>query len=302
MKVGITGGSGFIGKLLTRELCNKGHEVIIFSRKNTLPSFFKTLSNIHLITTNLPSSNDLEGLDGLINLTGESILGTKWDLAGKKSLWNSRVDYTKYLVDNLLKTKKKPSFFIAGSAIGFYGMYENEIPVCTEDSIAGSDFLADLCKNWEIESTRAVDLGIRTTIIRTGIVLDPNDGALKQMIVPFKLFTGGPIGNGRQYMSWIHREDMIGAIIYLLENPSLSGIYNMVAPNSVSNEVFSNMLGETLNRPSFFRVPGIALNLIYGEASLILTKGQNVKPKRLIESGYQFKFPELKQALKSLLK
>jgi uncharacterized protein (TIGR01777 family) len=279
-----------------------GEEVIIFSRKNSLPQELMGLANIHLVSTSKPSAKDLEGVDALVNLAGESVVGEKWSDKRKEALRTSRVDFTRSIVEELAKVKVKPKVFLQGSAIGFYGMHETGKPVFSEDAKSGEDFLAKLCVDWEEEANRMKEFGVRTVLIRTGIVLSPESGAMQQMLLPFKMFVGGPLGNGKQYMSWIHLADMIGAIQFLLANPKAEGAFNFTAPNPCSNEEFSTVLGKVMGRPSFMRVPSFPLIALYGEGAEVILKGQNVIPTKLTALNYQFQFPELKPALEDLLK
>lgn len=302
MKIAIVGGSGFIGRNLAKALHRAGEEVIIFSRKNSLPQELMGLANIHLVSTSKPSAKDLEGVDALVNLAGESVVGEKWSDKRKEALRTSRVDFTRSIVEELAKVKVKLKVFLQGSAIGFYGMYETGNPVFSEDAKSGEDFLAKLCVDWEEEANRMKEFGVRTVLIRTGIVLSPESGAMQQMLLPFKMFVGGPLGNGKQYMSWIHLADMIGAIQFLLANPKAEGAFNFTAPNPCSNEEFSTVLGKVMGRPSFMRVPSFPLIALYGEGAEVILKGQNVIPTKLTALNYQFQFPELKPALEDLLK
>lgn len=302
MKIAIVGGSGFIGRNLAKALHRAGEEVIIFSRKNSLPQELMGLANIHLVSTSKPSAKDLEGVDALVNLAGESVVGEKWSDKRKEALRTSRVDFTRSIVEELAKVKVKPKVFLQGSAIGFYGMHETGKPVFSEDAKSGEDFLAKLCVDWEEEANRMKEFGVRTVLIRTGIVLSPESGAMQQMLLPFKMLVGGPLGNGKQYMSWIHLADMIGAIQFLLANPKAEGAFNFTAPNPCSNEEFSTVLGKVMGRPSFMRVPSFPLIALYGEGAEVILKGQNVIPTKLTALNYQFQFPELKPALEDLLK
>lgn len=256
------------------------------------------LANIHLVSTSKPSAKDLEGIDALVNLAGESVVGEKWSDKRKEALRTSRVDFTRSIVEELAKVKVKPKVLLQGSAIGFYGMHETGKPVFSEDAKSGEDFLAKLCVDWEEEANRAKDFGVRTVLIRTGIVLSPESGAMQQMLLPFKMFVGGPLGNGKQYMSWIHLADMIGAIQFLLANPKAEGAFNFTAPNPCSNEEFSTVLGKVMGRPSFMRVPSFPLIALYGEGAEVILKGQNVIPAKLAAFGYQFQFSELKMLWK----
>lgn len=302
MKIGITGGSGFIGSHLARAAVERGDEAIIFSRKTFLPSSLKNRPGISLITAQIPQPQDLEKLDVLVNLAGESVIGGRWTEERKAGLRFSRVDYTNELLRNLRLADRKPLVFIGGSAVGFYGMYSDGARTFTENSPPGDDFLAKLCVDWENKSLEIEsNLGIRTCIARTGIVLSPEAGALAQMLPPFKAFVGGPIGTGKQYMSWIHIKDMVQGILYLIEEESTRGIYNFSAPLPVDNETFSKILAKSLNRPCIFKVPGFTLELLYGEGAQVILLGQKVVPSRLQEVGYKFHFAELQEALKDLL-
>lgn len=302
MKIGIAGGSGLIGRNLAKKLLLQGNQVVVYSRQSVLPGELALVSGITLVKTSMPSPEELSGLDVLINLTGESVIGERWSEKRKKGLKESRVAYSSKLIGNLLAAEKKPSVYIQGSAIGFYGMREGSEPVFKESSNPGDDFLAKLCVDWENESKRAAEAGVRTILIRTGIVLAKEAGALKQMLPAFQMFAGGPIASGKQVMSWIHIDDMCNGIIHLIKNGNAEGVFNFTAPNPVSNEVFSRALGEVLGRPSFMRVPPFALYALYGESAEVILKGQNVIPEKLIEFGFQFQYSEIKQALKNLLK
>jgi uncharacterized protein (TIGR01777 family) len=301
MKIGITGGTGFIGGYLSRAIEERGDEAIIFSRKSFLPTYLRNRKGISLITAQVPLPSDIEKLDILVNLSGESVMGGRWNEARKEAIRFSRVEYSHELIKNLKNSSKKPLAYLGGSAIGFYGMHETSTPIFSEDSPPGEDFLAKLCVQWEDASLQAESLGIRTCLLRTGIVLSPESGALSQMLTPFKAFVGGPIGSGNQAMSWIHILDTVRAILFLIDSES-KGAFNITAPNPKTNEVFSQTVASTLNRPCFMRVPGIAIEALYGEGANVVLKGQNVIPKRLMDLGFSFKFPELKECLEDLLK
>lgn len=302
MKIGITGGSGFIGSYLARAAVERGDEAIIFSRKTFLPSTLKNRPGISLVTTQIPLPQDLEKLDVLVNLAGESVIGGRWTEERKAALRFSRVEYTNELIRNLKITNKKPLIFIGGSAIGYYGMHPDGKDIFTEKSGPGNDFLAQLCVDWELKSLEVESsLGIRTCIARTGIVLSPESGALAQMLPPFKAFVGGPIGTGKQFMSWIHIKDMVQGILFLIENGSARGVFNFTAPQPVDNQEFSKTLARCINRPCVFKVPGLALELLYGEGAQVILRGQNVVPNRLREIGYKFYFSELESSLRDLL-
>ncbi|MCB1191496.1 MAG: TIGR01777 family protein [Leptospiraceae bacterium] len=303
MKVGILGGSGLIGKFLSLELAKRGDDIYIFSRQNKLPPKLNNVPGIYLITSKEPIESNLDGLDVVINLVGEPIVGSRWNESQKKAIQTSRTDFTKMLVEKLSYTNKKPKVLINGSAIGYYGLFEDGKVVNKEDSPPDpQDFLSNLCIEWENAALEAQKMGIRVVLIRTGIVLSTEGGALKQMLPAFQFFMGGPIASGKQYTSWIHINDMVNAILFLIDNQSCAGAYNITAPNPVSNETFSGILAKTLSRTNFFRVPKIALELIFGEGSIILIQGQNVVPQKLLDAGFQFQYNHLKDALKNLLK
>lgn len=302
MKIGIIGGSGLIGSYITQKF-STSHEVILFSRKNSLSVEFKNKENITLRQMNEPDPGKLQNLDILINLVGEPILGGRWTEERKKKLYASRVDYTKKLVKALEGIPKKPYMLVNGSAIGYYGMHKGDESGFSEDSVYGEDFLSSMCKDWEEEALQAKTLGIDVKLLRTGIVLSAKGGALKQMLTPFKFGLGGPIGNGKQYLSWIHIEDFVRAVEFLISKPSIQKVhFNMCSPEPSTNETFSYTLGEVLKRPVFLRVPSFALELLYGDGSLAVTLGQKVYPKNLIAEGFNFKFPQLKDALDDILK
>ena len=302
MKIAIIGGSGFIGRNLARQLAKSAHDIFIFSRKNTLPPELQGLEKLNLVSTPKPNSENLEAMDIIINLAGESVIGERWTEKRKEELRTSRINFTKEIINELAKVKVKPKVFLQGSAIGYYGMYESANPVFSETANPGEDFLAKLCMDWEKEALQAKDLGIRTVLIRTGIVLSPKSGALQQMLLPFKMFVGGPLGTGKQFMSWIHIADMIQGILFLIADSNASGAFNFTAPNPCSNEEFSSCLGKVIKRPSFMPVPSFAITALYGEGAEVILKGQNVVPTKLIEAGYSFQFPTLKLALENLLK
>jgi len=300
MIIGITGGSGFIGRYLSKALAFRGDSVKIFSRKPSLPTSLKNQKGISLVSGKLPSKNDLENLDVLINLSGEPVMGGRWSQARKEMLSSSRIDYTRELLLNLKETSKPPSTFIAGSAIGFYGMHTDGILGFDESSSPGDDFLSRLCVEWEKESLVAESLGIRTCILRTGIVLSPESGALAQMLPPFRAFVGGPIGSGKQIMSWIHIEDMVNSIVFLIDTVTNKGVFNITSPEPVTNEEFSQKLAKAINRPCFMKIPSFAIEALYGEGANVVLLGQKVFPKRLEEAGFYFNFRDLEKCLKSL--
>jgi uncharacterized protein (TIGR01777 family) len=282
MHVFISGSSGLIGSALKISLESDNHLVTALPR-----TYDRKI--------------DFSDADAVVHLAGENIAEGRWNNAKKKRIEESRVIATKQLSTQLSKTDKQPPIFISASAIGFYGNRNEE--KLNEESTAGSGFLADVCKKWEASTLPAEDAGIRTVRIRTGIVLSNTGGALKKMILPFKLGGGGIVGNGRQYMSWISLVDVIQSIRYIIENQSITGPVNLVSPNSVTNHEFTNVLGKVLHRPTFLPLPAFAAKMLFGEmADALLLSSTRVIPDKLIEAGYNFKHTNLKSALEDILK
>ncbi len=288
MKILLTGGTGFIGTLLSKELISSGHELTIISRSGT-----SNEKNIKFISWNQEVlQNAINNSDIVINLAGESIAKKRWTKEQKDLLYKSRIVTTQLLVNAINNSPNKPKKLISTSAVGIYGDRGDE--KLTEDSSSGSGFLTNVCRDWEAEVKKA-----KTSIIilRLGVVLGKGGGALEKIILPFKMFVGGPLGSGNQYMSWIAVDDVIGLIKFAIENASVSGILNVTSPNPVTNKEFSNVLGKILHRPSFMPVPDFALKLLLGEMSELLLSSQRVLPERAMELGYKFRYADLEKAL-----
>ena len=294
MKVLITGASGLIGTALQRWFKEKGYEMLLASRSEAKDDqHIQWSADTGFADEDIPR---LEGLDSVIHLAGENISGLRWTEEKKKAIRDSRVFGTRSMIETFDKLKKKPKVFIAGSAMGFYG--DRGSDEMTESSAAGKTFLSEVCKEWEAESRRAEDLGIRTVLLRTGIVLSKDGGALATMMTPFKLGIGGVIGSGEQWMSWISLDDVVGVINYALENENVRGAVNNTAPNPVTNEEFTKTLGGVLYRPTFIPLPEFAVHMVFGEmGDALLLDSTRVIPKRLLDAGYKFKYPDLKAAL-----
>jgi hypothetical protein len=303
MKLVIPGGSGFIGRHLCRSLFQKGHEITALSRNPQLAQQ-RLDSKIQVAPwggeAGLALEKVLEGADAVINLAGEPIADARWTEKRKHLLWRSRIDTTRQLVDALACASNKPSTLINASAIGFYGSQESKS--VNEGSPAGEGFLADLCVAWEREATRAETLGIRVVRLRIGMVLGLEGGALSKMLFPFRLFLGGPIAPGSQPISWIHIDDLVNLISWILENEHINQAVNAVAPMPVTMGQFCRTLGYVLGRPSWFPVPKIVLRVALGEMATLLTSGQVVEPGVAKREGFQFKYPSLHPALEALLK
>lgn len=298
MKILITGASGLIGKALQKSFAEKGNQMLLATRHKPEQSdqiYWNIESGFR--AEDLPR---LESVEAVVHLAGESING-RWSEDKKRKIRDSRVLGTRSLVAALAKLADKPKVFISGSAIGYYGDRADEI--MTEGSAAGDTFLAKTCVEWETEARRAEDFGIRTVLIRTGIVLAKDGGALAQMLSPFKFGLGGVIGSGKQWMSWIALEDMIGVIDFALENEKLRGAVNSVAPNPVTNEEFIKTLGQVLSRPTILPLPKFAVNLVFGEmGDALLLDSTRVVPQRLADFGYEFQFTQLKESLRQAVK
>ena len=294
MRILITGASGLIGKALRRTFDHRGYEVLLATRAEPRkPNEIQWSAEEGFREEDL---GRLEGLDAVIHLAGESISGLRWTDEKKRAIRDSRVKGTHNIVNALANLKEKPKVFISGSAMGFYGDRGDEI--VTEASTPGDNFLAEVCREWEMESRRAEDSGIRTVLLRTGIVLSKDGGALATMMTPFKFGVGGVIGSGKQWMSWVALDDVVEIINFALENRDLRGAVNVASPNPVTNEAFTKTLGEVLYRPTILPLPEFAVNLVFGEmGDALLLNSTRVEPKRLQEAGYEFKFKNLKAAL-----
>jgi len=303
MNIIITGGTGNIGRALTTELTQAGHNIIIFSRNPQ-----KSVAGAKTVQWDIENIDGwlqyIEIADAIVHLAGENLAGegffpTRWTLERKQRIIDSRVKTGKALVESIRQAQHKPNVLIQASAIGYYGPRDDE--TVNENDKPGGDFLSQVCVEWE-NATEGLDrLGVRRTVIRTGIVLTLDGGALPRLLLPYKMFVGGPFGNGKQWYSWIHIADQVGAIRFLIENPEADGIFNLTAPNPLTNREFGKTLGRIMQRPSWIPIPGFALNLLFGEVTTTILDGQRVDPARLQELGYKFKFPTLEGALRNLL-
>jgi uncharacterized protein len=292
MKVLITGASGLIGQALQKSFEEKGYDLLLASRKAPADDRHIQWS----IEDGFADLDKLEGIDAVVHLAGESVSGLRWTDEKKKAIRDSRVLGTRNVVDAISKLKQRPKVLIAASAIGFYGERGDE--EVTESSAIGDNFLAGVSREWEAESRRAEDAGIRTVLLRTGIVLSKEGGALATMLTPFKLGVGGVIGSGKQWMSWISLDDEIAIINFAIENENLRGAVNAVSPNPVTNEEFTKTLGEVLYRPTFLPLPEFAVSMVFGEmGDALLLASTKVLPKRLEDAGFEFKYPKLKAAI-----
>jgi hypothetical protein len=308
MRVLITGGTGLIGSALVNSFTRDQHEVIVLSRSPER----QAPTGVRLVGWDGHTTEGWGGLvnevDAIINLAGESIGGDsipalitkRWTSHRKKLILQSRLDGGKALTDAVRAATKKPDVFIQASAVGYYGSRGDE--VLTEDSRPGSTFDSGVCQAWENSTSEVEHMGVRRVVIRTaGVAMSTGGGALPFMLLPFKLFAGGRLGTGRQWFSWIHMADEVGAIRFLIENPTASGVFNLSAPEPVKNADFSRILGRVMNRPSFLPVPEFALRLALGEKSEMVLGSQKQLPIRLQQLGYKFRFPRVEEALRDLL-
>ncbi|MFS8815726.1 TIGR01777 family oxidoreductase [Synechococcus sp. R60.4] len=303
MRIAITGGSGFIGRRLVARLLERGDEVLVLSRRpEQARRVLGASPNLKLLEYDpyQPQAwaSALEGYEAIVNLAGEPLASSRWTEAKKREIRRSRVETTQALVQALASLGQKPQVMISSSAVGYYGPRPEGEPL-TEADPPGQGFLAEVCQAWEAAARPAEELGIRLAILRTGIVLGPDGGALGQMLAPFQFFLGGPIGSGKQWVSWIHRDDWVSLVCFLLQQGS--GVFNATAPNPVQMEEFCRTLGQVLARPSWLPVPAPALELLLGEAAQVVLTGQKVIPQAALQLGFPFQYPHLKEALRQLL-
>jgi hypothetical protein len=299
-RVAVTGATGLIGQQLVEALRADGAEVSVLTRDPAQAR--QKLGDVEALAWNLMSGPAplaaLEGRDAVIHLAGEPV-AQRWSSEAKRAIEASRVTGTRNLLAGLRAAAERPPVLISSSAIGYYGPRGAE-PL-DEEAPPGTDFLAEICVEWENEARRAEELGLRTVQVRTGIVLDSSGGALAKMLPPFRLGIGGPVAGGRQYMSWIHTADVVGMMLAALTDERFSGAINATAPEPVTNSEFSSVLGKVLHRPAFAPVPAFALRVLYGEMAEMVTTGARVVPAKPLVLGYEFKHAQLEQALRSAL-
>lgn len=302
MNIIIAGATGMIGTSLVKFLLAKNYNITVISRnaQSALNMFDNKINAITWNVTTQQLATILTQQDALINLSGENVGKGRWTKERKEKIISSRISGIEKLSTAMALALKKPKVVLQASAIGFYGNTgQTEV---TETTEAGKGFLADVCIKWEKAASSLNQPGVRTVILRTGVVLSPEDGALKQFLLPFRLFVGGPIGSGEQYISWIHLEDQIQAMYFLLQESKAEGVYNLTAPAPVSMSHFTNILGKLLHRPSWLPLPSAALKILMGQmAEEMVLSGSKVLPNRLQAEGFQFKFPDLETALTNLV-
>lgn len=305
MRIIITGGTGLIGRALMHSLAQDGYEVIILSRSprqsGPVP---QTVRFVQWDGKTADGWGELaDGAEAIVNLAGANIAGegflpTRWTPARKKLIIDSRVFAGKAVTEAAQRAQNKPKVIVQASAVGYYGARGDED--LSESAPPGKDFTGESCQLWEASTQEVEAMGVRRVVIRTGVVLSGDGGALPRMALPFKLFAGGPLGSGKQQFSWIHIADEVKAIRFLIENSSASGPYNLTAPNPLTNRDFARILGRVLGRPSLLPTPGFAFKIMFGEVSTVLLDGQRVVPARLLEAGFRFDYPEAENALRAV--
>jgi uncharacterized protein len=299
VKVAVTGATGTIGSALVRELAARGDEVTALSRsaQRARQALGVDAAGWERPKSEPPPAEALRGRDGVVNLLGEP-LARRWTDDAKREIRDSRILGTRNLVAALaaLPDGERPRVLVSQSGIDWYGARGDE-PV-DESEPAGSGFVAQLTVEWEAEARRAEDLGVRAATTRTGVVVSPSGGALEKMLPPFRLGVGGPVAGGRQYVSWVHLDDVVGALAFCLSTEAAGGPVNVTAPEPVTNREFSKALGRVLRRPAVAPVPALAMKILYGEMAVVVTTGRRALPRRLQELGYEFRRPDLEDALR----
>lgn len=296
MKILISGASGLVGTALIPTLLAKGHQIYKLVRRAP-----RGIDEIEWdAETGIGDEEQLENFDAVIHLAGDNVASENWSEEKKRRIRDSRVKGTRVLVDALKRRVNPPKHFISASAVGFYGNRGAEL--LNEESAAGAGFLAEICKEWESEALKAENFGARVVLLRTGVVLSKDGGALHKMLTPFKFAVGGVVGSGKQYMSWIALDDEIKIIHFALDNPEIKGAINLTAPNPVTNEEFTHALGKVLNRPTILPIPEFGIKLLFGEmGETLLLEGARVYPQKLLDAEYKFQYTDLETALRQIL-
>lgn len=297
MRILITGGTGFIGRALCRDLLERGHRLAVYSRQ---PAAVAALCGgaVEPVGSLAQFTGDRR-FDAVINLAGEGIADRPWTARRKRLLRASRIDTTRELVDFIASADAPPGVVISASAVGWYG--DQGDTVLDESATAEPDFAHELCRDWEMEAARVRALGVRLCILRTGVVLAQGGGMLQRLLLPFRCGLGGRLGDGRQWLSWIHRRDLIELIGFLLHHPGQQGIFNATAPTPVTNAEFTRVLATILRRPALLPVPAAVLRALLGELAELLVGGQRVIPTRALAAGFEFRYPTLAEALQAEL-
>ena len=296
MNILVTGGTGFVGQALCAVLAERGHQLTVLSRQGQ--DALAVLPDNSLVVTALEDIDDEQHFDAIINLAGEGIADRRWTESRKQALQDSRIQLTNQLTELVGRQKTKPGLLISGSAVGFYGD-AGDAELDENSPAVRKDFTYLLCDGWEKAARQMSRHGVRVCLLRIGVVLDRDGGMLKRLIPLYKAGLGAQLGGGSQWMSWIHRQDLIRLILRLLDTPGVEGVYNAVAPQPVTHRRFHRVLASVCRRPALLRVPAAPLRLLLGEMSILLLGGQRVLPKRLMQEGFEFSFPDIRQALEA---
>ncbi len=302
MRILLAGGTGTIGRRLVEHLIRHGHALTVLSRQEYRPASLPAkLTFVQWdARTAAGWGQHIEEVDAVVNLAGAGLADARWTDERKKLIRDSRVQAGQALVEAIGAANRKPKVLIQSSAVGYYGV-DRDSQAITEESGPGNDFLAEVCQAWEASTREIEAMGVRHVIIRSGVILDPQGGAFPKMAVPYRFMAGGPIGSGRQWMSWIHYIDEVDTVRFLLEHEAASGPFNLTAPNPVTSREFARTLGQVMHRPALAPAPAFVFKLAFGEMATVLLDGQRVLPGRLEALGYSFKFPHLAEALQSIV-
>ncbi|MCZ6645804.1 MAG: TIGR01777 family oxidoreductase [SAR324 cluster bacterium] len=300
MKILLTGATGFIGRALTQNLAAAGHEAVLLTRdpdraKQALP---QAAACYPWRSEEVPPEEALHGAGAVVHLAGESVVGGRWTAARRTRIYDSRIIGIRRLLEGLRDTGVSPQVIVSSSAVGYYGDRGEEL--LNESSAQGTGFLAEVCADWEAALFGSDLTGTRCVALRTGMVLGTGGGALARLLPLFRVGLGGPVGSGRQWISWIHLADMVALILYALENPAMTGVVNAVAPNPVTNREFARTLGRVLRRPALLPAPAFALKLALGEMATIVLDSQRVEPRAAAEAGFRFRFDHLREAMEEI--
>lgn len=294
MKIIITGGTGFVGKHVTEALISRSDTVYILTRSPDKHQNTEKVKYIGWLKPEFSPEKELPEVDAIINLAGDSLFGY-WSKSKKEEIYNSRMDATQAILDLIQKLPRKPEVLINASAVGYFGTSETK--TFTEESTEkGDDFLAEVTTSWEALALQAKDAGVRTVIARFGVILG-REGALPLMALPFRFFVGGEIGSGRQWVSWIHINDVVGLCLFALDHKKVTGVLHVTAPEPVQNKVLSQVLADTLKRPNWLPVPAVMLKMILGDMSALVAEGQKVIPEKALSLDYMFQYPTIDKAL-----
>jgi uncharacterized protein (TIGR01777 family) len=295
MHILITGGTGFIGNYLVNTLLGRGDTVTIVTRT---PGKYSR-KGVAYASWDDDLTAVMETVDAVINLAGSNLFDNRWTDSVRETILNSRIKATSRMVNAIKGAKNKPKVFISGSAVGYYG--PRGADVLDESQPSGQDFLAKVCVAWEHEAKKLDEPSVRLVIARIGIVQQTNNGALQKMLIPFKLYGGGPLGHGSQYYPWVHMDDMVHALLFCIDNDEISGPVNISAPTPVTMDEFAATLGKVMDRPSWFRVPGFMLKIAVGDSASSILASLRAVPNKLLEHGYKFRHPNLERALRDML-